>query len=251
MKVPCMLSEFDRPSLRWILKAPGPVVWAPILSLAWGLLNCVFGDLAGTNAMAIKFVLATKPDAQQVASFSHIFGYMGEVNHGWFYIVGLPLFLFLWFLCLTSLSNALQSLSTRKRLLTKAGRILDPIRVIADKNRRWINPIFVFAIPFFIILDLIGEARSIFAAKDGYERSTAWDIGHIQSDQMPLWIKFFNDQSEFRNPDLARWHLLEGKTVVAEFQKEILHRVASKTLSSNLPKLNTELEKLPRFATLD
>jgi hypothetical protein len=135
--------------------------------------------------MALQFIFETQHNPQQLSSFTHIFGYMGEINHGWFYVFGFPVFLLLWFRCLTSLSLALENLATRKRLLTRVGKVTDPIQIIADKNRKWMNPVFVFAVPFFIVLDLIGEGKSIVAVSKGYEFSNAWDIGHIQANQMP------------------------------------------------------------------
>ena len=151
---------------------------------------------------------------------------MGEVNHGWFYIIGLPIFLFLWFWCLTALSSALEHLVAEGRLVALAKYVGNPLEVIANKNRKWMNPIFVFAIPIFIIVDLVGEGKSIMAVSDGFEPSTVWDIGHIQANQMWSWAEFFNNQRDYTNPDLQRWRLLQKeKQLSPHFRRLYLKRL--------------------------
>jgi len=137
------LSEFDAfPKLRDILSRRSS---AFLIAIFWMLLAAIpilLGYLAGANCMEAEIT-----DKFQAKKVKVAFGYLAEPNHGWYYLLGVPILIFGTIELFNRASSAFRSLALQDRLslLDNKSRVIGNtplearravLSAIAAKNRR-------------------------------------------------------------------------------------------------------------------
>jgi len=129
-------SEFGTGRLRRFLEARRTRYLAPLVVALFAVVAVVFAHLSGAACMRVTFARVGSTDTKPI-----VFGFVGELSHGPFYLLLLPAFVFLGFRFLEVAHSTLAQLSEGQMLLLDrtGARVRDvhPLTYIDHLNRRW------------------------------------------------------------------------------------------------------------------
>jgi len=218
----CLLSEwghFDAKAKPFCIPR-----WWYLLPTLSATVIMFLASLAGTHAIEICFraepLIAV--GVQGILDVRHLYGYVPELAHAFFYLFVAPILIFAAFRFLSSADAALRSLTYQQRLV---GKPCNGVRSsVAARNRNF----FLFLPLAFLLLalgyNLSRELKSYHANAVGSSHT----LGYVQAPFVQSWINHFN-----QGTNQQRWDKFPSATLRKEFVKGLEEKL-DETVYENL-----------------
>ena len=204
--------------------------WAAATTLVFAVIVLVSAHLAHADLLVLiikaKLRLLDQP-TEVLAVSDHVYGYFGEFNHGFFYLVVAPTFVWLALQFCRQVGQSVQEMLRTGLIKEKeAGAVEGFIRKI--NNDSWRVLIFCLFVTSF--LNIITEYGSLWRLDHFQEvnRDTPgatpfdWsEIGYVQTPYLTQWVNIYNERS-----DGDRVEAITGKS----FNSQLGSRLASQLL---------------------
>lgn len=170
------LSEFERfPWFGRQIQREWPLAAVFMVIASFSLL---LGNIAGVNCLSAKIIFIDGITGAESQAASLTFGFLGELNHGIFYLVGVPVLIFLSLRFLTQSYNSISSLANMQQIRidgeienSSKAVVTGPDSEISRRNARVFVPIVMISVllSFSIIFgtELPSQSKRVFGWVQG------------------------------------------------------------------------------------
>jgi len=205
-----MLSEFDRPGLRWLFRALKTTWMLPLAAFVWAFATLVVGHAVGANYMALELTAklngALLSGHLQSVSSTQVFGYLAQANCGVYYLLCGPVMIFISLRFVHTAQNAVHKLTFERTLTPTAGDVVQqPACYLGLRNKslcRWL-----LYSPLIVLGCWANQFLSLDHVSKGYPTSKGFkEVGHVQAPYHQKWCEAF----EGLPSEVSRFETLES-----------------------------------------